>query len=144
MLGLRDESGKRRSDYAMPRIRETLQKWEKRDLDQDGIVSAAIQDVIHDVPHPVHYDRAAEAVQLDRAEIPAFETVADLLAFVLSVRAAAGDDKAVAAIIDRFSPKAARSANELASNTGASAPSSSDTPEDKQAAEDYMSALRPN
>lgn len=121
-------------------IRKPLQKWEKVDLDQDGIVSSAIQEVIHDTPHPVHYDRAAEACQIDRHDIPAFPTVADLLAFVLSVRAAAGDDKAVAAIIDRFSPKAARSAADLAS-TSSAAPSASSSAEEKQVAQDYMDSL---
>lgn len=116
---------------------------ERIDLDADGIVSGAIQDVIHDRPHEVHRERAAEVCGFkDPALLPAFETVAELIAFVVSVRAAAGDDKQLATILDRFSPKAARTQVDVNAGNGAGAPVSSSNPEEKQAAEDYISRLR--
>lgn len=124
----------------MTKIRN-VKKVEKIDLDADGIIGAAIQDVVHDAPREVHYERAAEVCGVDRIDIPAFGNVAELLAFVLSVRAAGGNDKAMEAIIDRFSPKAARAATDVTIKS-TNAPSASGTPEEKQAAENYMSQLR--
>lgn len=124
----------------MTKIRK-VKKIDRVDLDADGIIGAAIQDVVHDAPHEVHYDRAAEVCGVDRMDIPVVSSVAELLAFVLSVRAAGGNDKAMEALIDRFSPKAARTATDVTLKT-TNAPSASGTPEEKQAAEDYMSRLR--
>ena len=123
------------------KIRSVKKKFDKVELDSDGIISGAIQDVVHDVPHEVHYERASEICSIDRMEMPVFATVAELLAFVMSVRAAAGNDKAMEAIIDRFSPKAARTATDVTVKT-TNAPSASGSPEERQAAENYMASLR--
>jgi hypothetical protein len=124
----------------MARIKKPVEKREQITLDQDGIISEEIQAVVHSAPTEAHYDRAAEAVGMDRNLIPHVATVAELLAFVLSVKAAGGDERAMAAIIDRFSPKASRSSTDINVNSGGS-PVTSASPEEAEAAANYMAAL---
>ena len=124
----------------MARIRKPVEKREQVTLDQDGIVSEEIQAVVHAPPTDAHYDRAAEAVGMDRSLVPHCATVAELLAFVLSVKAAGGDDKALAAILDRFSPKASRNSTDINVSSGGS-PVASNSPEEAEAAASYMAAL---
>ena len=122
----------------MSKIRKPIKKWDRVELDADGIISGAIQGVVHDEPHTVHYERAAEVCGMQFELFPRMETVGELLAFVLSVRAAAGDDKAIAAIIDRFSPKGAKGDM---TNPASAPPTTSDNPEEKQASIHYMKLL---
>jgi hypothetical protein len=125
----------------MARIRKPIEKREQIQLDQDGIISEELQAVVHLPPTEAHYDRAAEAVGLDRNLVPHVATVAELLAFVLSVRAAGGDDKAMAAILDRFSPKASRNSTDINVSSGGS-PVTSASPEEAEAAANYMRSLQ--
>ena len=112
-------------------------------LEDDGLFSEEIQAIVHDQPAQVHYDRAAEAVGMDRNLVPSCSTVAELLAFVLSVKAAGGQDTAMKEFLDRFSPKAARNATAVDVNvSGAAAPVASSNSEEQAAAESYMDSLK--
>ena len=124
----------------MARIKPAIVKRDPVTLDQDGIVSEELQAVVHSPPTDAHIDRAAEAVGMDRALVPHCATVAELLAFVISVKAAGGDDKAITAILDRFAPKASRNATEVNINSGGSPVASSDADEEAAAA-NYMASL---
>lgn len=124
----------------MARIKPAIVKRDPVTLDQDGIVSEELQAVVHSPPTDAHIDRAAEAVGMDRALVPHCATVAELLAFVISVKAAGGDDKAITAILDRFAPKASRNATEVNINAGGAPVASSDADEEAAAA-NYMASL---
>ncbi len=124
----------------MARIKPAIIKRDPVTLDQDGIVSEELQAVVHSPPTDAHIDRAAEAVGMDRALVPHCATVAELLAFVISVKAAGGDDKAITAILDRFAPKASRNATEVNINAGGAPVASSDADEEAAAA-NYMASL---
>lgn len=122
----------------MPKIRQVIKSI---DLDQDGIFDEALSDAVHEEPHPVHYERAADVCGFDSVDVfPRFPSVAKLIAFVFSVRAAAGDDKAANAFLDRFTPKAAR-ATANPQQAATAAPSASSNPEEKSAAESYRELL---
>lgn len=125
----------------MARIKPAIVKRDTVTLDQDGIVSEELQAVVHSPPTDAHLDRAAEAVGMDRALVPHCATVAELLAFVLSVKAAGGDDKAITAILDRFAPKASRSATDVTINNGGGAPVASSDADEEAAAASYMASL---
>jgi hypothetical protein len=122
------------------RIRKAVEKRDQVTLDQDGIISEELQIVMHAPPSEAHLDRAAEAVGLDRNLVPHCATVAELLAFVLSVQAAGGNDKAISAILDRFSPKASRTSTDINVSSGGS-PVASSSPEEAEAAASYMRSL---
>ena len=112
-------------------------------LEYDGIVSGEIQAIVHEPPGQVHYDRAAEAVGMDRNLVPSCGTIAELLAFVLSVKAVGGQDTAIKEILDRFAPKAARNATAVDVNVaGAAAPVASSNSAEQAAAESYMDSLK--
>jgi len=113
-------------------------------LEDDGIVSENIQQIIHDAPSEIHMDRAAEAVGgCDRNMVPVCATVAELLAWVLTVKAASGQDTAMKEVLDRFAPKAARAATNVDVNVqGAAAPMASKNSEEQGAAVSYMDAMR--
>lgn len=125
----------------MGRIKKPVKSREPVSLDQDGIVSDELQQVMHAAPTDAHIDRAAEAVGMDRALVPHCATVAELLAFVISVKAAGGDDKAIAALLDRFAPKASRTATDVNINTGGGSPVASSDAEEEKAAAAYMESL---
>lgn len=112
-------------------------------LEDDGIVSREIQAIVHEAPSQVHYDRAAEAVSMDRENVPHCASVAELLAFVLSVKAVGGQDTAIKEVLDRFAPKAARNTTAVDVNVGAaSAPMASTNTEEQSAAQAYMDRLK--
>ena len=125
----------------MAKIKPAIVKREPVTLDQDGIISEELQAVVHSPPTEAHIDRAAEAVGMDRALLPHCATVAELLAFVISVKAAAGDDKAITAILDRFSPKASRNATDVTINNGGGAPVASSDADEERATANYMASL---
>ena len=125
----------------MARIKKAVQKRDPVALDQDGIISEELQLVMHTAPTDAHIDRAAEAVGMDRALVPHCATVAELLAFVISVKAAGGDDKAIAALLDRFAPKASRTATDVNINTGGGSPVASSDADEERAAAAYMESL---
>ncbi len=125
----------------MARLRKAIEKREQVTLDQDGIVSEELQAVVHSAPTDAHIDRAAEAVGMDRSLVPHCATVAELLAFVISVKAAGGDDKAITAILDRFAPKASRNATDVTINNGGGSPVASSDAEEEKAAASYMASL---
>jgi hypothetical protein len=116
-------------------------KADKVNLEDDGLFSIALSDAAHSSPTQLHYDRAAEATGMEREMVPVCATVADLIAFVIGVKAAAGDDKAIATLLDRFSPKASRSSTEVNVSQGGGAPVSSNSKEEEKAAVDYMTSL---
>jgi len=111
-------------------------------LEDDGLFSEEIQAIVHDQPAQVHYDRAAEAVGMDRNLVPSCSTVAELLAFVLSVKAAGGQDTAMKEFLDRFSPKAARNGAVDVNVQGVAAPVASSNSEEQAAAVSYMDSLK--
>lgn len=125
----------------MARIKPAIVKRDTVTLDQDGIISEELQAVVHSPPTEAHIDRAAEAVGMDRALLPHCATVAELLAFVLSVKAAGGDDKAITAILDRFAPKASRSATDVTISNSGGAPVASSDADEEAAAANYMASL---
>jgi hypothetical protein len=117
-------------------------KKKKIILEDDGIISEAIQDIVHDRPSQVHFDRAAEVCGGDRNSVPQCATIAELLAFVLSVKAAMGQDIAIKEFLDRFAPKAARAATQVDVNVGGqAAPVASQNSEEQRAAVSYMDEL---
>ena len=120
-----------------------VRKIKKVALDEDGIVGTSLQNVMHDAPMEVHNDRAAEAIGMDRALLPIFGTVAELLAFVLTVKAAGGQDVAIKEILDRFTPKAGRPVAQVDLNVGGAAPPmASKNTEEQAAATNYMDSLK--
>ena len=125
----------------MARIKPAIVKREQVSLDMDGIVSEELQSVVHSPPTEAHIARAAEAVGMDRALLPHCATVAELLAFVLSVKAVAGDDKAITAILDRFAPKASRSATDVTINNNGGVPVASSDADEEAATANYMASL---
>ena len=125
----------------MAKLRKPIEKREPVTLDQDGIVSEELQAVVHSPPTDAHIDRAAEAVGMDRNLVPHCATVAELLAFVISVKAASGDDKAITAILDRFAPKASRNATDVTINNGGGSPVASSDAEEEKATASYMASL---
>lgn len=126
----------------MAKVREPKQKaWDQLELDQDGLFSIALSDAAHDVPREEHIEAAAKVLMLQAVNIPHVDTVADLISYVVSVRAAGGDDKAVALFFDRFSPKMTKSEAKVDASTFG-APVSSRNPEEKRESETYMSVVR--
>jgi len=111
------------------------------DLDQDGVFSQALTESANDAPREEHIEAAARTLMLDPVAIPLFETVADLIAYVLSVRAAGGDDKAISAFLDRFSPKTTKSEAKVDGSLFGP-PSASKSPEERREAENYLQSLR--
>ena len=93
-----------------------------------------MQQALHASPSVAHIDRAAEAVGMDRNLIPHCDSVAELVAFVMSVKAAGGDDKAINAFLDRFSPKASRNSTDVTINDGGEARQSANEGEEQSAA----------
>jgi hypothetical protein len=111
-------------------------------LEDDGIFGQELQLIAHDSPSEVHYDRAAEAVGMDRNLVPACSTIAELLAFVLSVKAAGGQEKAMAEFLDRFAPKASRNGAVDVNIASAAPPVASQNSAEQAAASNYMDALK--
>ncbi len=124
----------------------TIRKVNKRKkilLEDDGIIGESLQNVMHDAPMDVHMERASDAIGLDRNLLPIFGTVAELLAFVLTVKAAGGQDTAIKEILDRFQPKAGRPAAQVDLNlNGTAPPVASKNTEEQAAATNYMDALK--
>jgi hypothetical protein len=79
---------------------------------------------------------------MERTLVPTCATIAELLAFVLSVKAVAGQDVAIKEVLDRFSPKAARNTTAVDVNLGAAAPMASSNSEEQNAAVAYMDRLK--
>lgn len=126
----------------MPKKVRSITEWDKLNLEDDGILSVALQDAVHDMPQHIHYVKVAEVCGFtDESEVPRFACIADLVAFVVSVRAASADDKSLALLFERFSPKASRSALDV-TNVDTSMPVSSNSAEEQQQAEDYMHKLK--
>ena len=126
----------------MAKVREPKQKpYEQLELDTDGIFSIALSDVVHDVPRQEHIEAAAKSLMLLPVNIPRCDTVADLIAYVLSVRAASGDDKAIASLLDRFTPKLAKAETKVDAAMFGS-PSVSKNPEERRESETYMDLVR--
>ena len=120
-----------------------VQPRKKIMLEDDGILSEELQGIMHEPPHPVHFDRAAEQCGMDRNLIPMCGTVAELIAFVISVKATGGQDVAINTLLDRFSPKAARAATAVDVNVqGVAAPVASQNSEEQAAATSYMDSLK--
>jgi hypothetical protein len=112
-------------------------------LEDDGIFSEALQVIIHDAPSEAHMERASEAVGLDRNLLPICSTVGELLAFILTVKAAGGEPVAMKEVLDRFSPKAGRAAAvDVNIAAGAAAPMASKNSEEQAAASSFMDSLR--
>jgi hypothetical protein len=112
-------------------------------LEDDGIISENLQQIIHDAPSEVHMDRASEAVGCDRNNVPVMATVGELLAWILTVKASGGQLDAMKEVLDRFSPKASRAATNVDVNvSGAAAPVASKNSEEQTAATSYMDSLR--
>jgi hypothetical protein len=112
-------------------------------LEDDGLVSEELQKQLHDAPSEVHYERATEAVSMDRNMVPICSTVAELLSFVIGVQACSGNPVAMKEVLDRFAPKAARNATNVDVNVqGAASPIASQNSEEQGAATSYMDSLR--
>lgn len=127
----------------MSAVVRAIKKKKKIILEDDGIITEAIQNIIHDRPSPVHFDRAAEVCGMDRNLVPQCASIAELLAFVLSVKAAGGQDIAIKEFLDRFAPKAARATTQVDVNVGGQAsPVASQNSEEQKAAETYMDVIR--
>ncbi len=125
----------------MAKVRK-VKTIEKINLEDDGIFSEAIQSIAHEAPEPIHIKRAAEALDVALHEVPIVGTIADLIVYVLSVKATAGNEAAMKEFLDRFAPKAARvGAIEL--NLGAQAgPIASANQDEQAAASEYVRSLR--
>ncbi len=125
----------------MARVRK-VKAVEKINLEEDGIFSAAIQALAHESPEPIHIRRAAEALAVEEHEVPVVGTIADLIVYVLSVKAAGGNEAAMKEFLDRFAPKAAR-VGAIDLNIGSQAgPVASANADEQAAATDYVNALR--
>jgi hypothetical protein len=112
-------------------------------LDKDGIVGRALSDRIHQEPSEIHRARAAELVNIDPAELPLFLTVADLLVWVQTVKAAGGNMEAWRDIVDRFQPKPSRpTVAVITPGAGTSAPMASQNSEEQASAENYFDELQ--
>jgi len=134
-----DKLGKKKA------ARKQINSVESVDLTADGLLNSELAAVMHLPPSEIHRMSAAEALGLMSVDqLPHMATVAELMAWVLSVKAASGDDKATNALLDRFSPKAAREASTTVNvNAGDSAPAvASESAEEAKAARDYMSLLK--
>lgn len=126
----------------MAKVREPKKKpYEQLELDTDGLFSIALSDAAHDAPREEHIEAAARSLMLEPLNIPRFGTVADLIAYVLSVRAASGDDKAIASFLDRFSPKTAKSESKVDASVFGT-PTASKNPEERRESENYMEMVR--
>tara|TARA_S200002703_G_scaffold119851_1_gene105589 strand:- start:775 stop:1206 length:432 start_codon:yes stop_codon:yes gene_type:complete len=127
---------------AVAKVREPKEKpYDQLELDTDGIFSIALSDAVHDVPREEHVEAAARTLMLEPVNIPRCDTVADLIAYVLSVRAASGDDKAIASLLDRFSPKLAKAETKVDAALFGS-PSASKNAEERRESENYMELVR--
>ena len=126
----------------MAKVREPKHKpFDKQELSADGLFDIALSDVAHDPPRPEHIRAAATVLMLDDHEIPTCASVAELVAYVTSVRAAGGDDKAIDRFLDRFSPKTTKSEQKVDQSIFGS-PQRSANESEERAAENFMDELR--
>jgi len=125
--------------------RKAVEAVEAVRLEADGLVNSELAAIMHESPSETHRVRCAEALGLMTVEdLPVFATVAEMLAYTLSVEAVAGNEKAQTALLDRFSPKPAREATNVNVSVGdGAAPAvASESAEEAKAARDYMSMLK--
>ena len=126
----------------MAKVREPKHKaFDKEELSADGLFDIALSDAAHDPPRPEHIRAAATVLQLEDHEVPHCASVAELIAYVSSVRAAGGDDKAIDRFMDRFSPKVAK-AEQKVDHSVFGTPQRSANATEEQKAEDFMNELR--
>jgi hypothetical protein len=124
------------------KVREPKHKpFDKHDLSGDGLFDIAMSDAAHDAPRPEHIRAAANTLMMEDHEIPTFANVAELVAYVTSVRAAGGDDKAIDRFLDRFSPKVAKAEQKVDHTTFGSPQRSANESEEREA-ENFMNELR--
>lgn len=127
------------------KARKQVEAVEAVRLEADGLVNSELAAIMHERPTEIHMMRCAEALGLmDVQDLPIFATNAEMLAFVLSAEAVAGNEKAQTALLDRFSPKPAREATNVNVSVGdGSAPAvASESAEEAKAARDYMNLLK--
>lgn len=125
----------------MAQVRKTKAKaWERVDLAEDGILSAGLQQALHDMPHQAHLDAVAQMANIDEASIPRFDTVAELLTWVQTVLAAGGNPQAMKLIADRLAPVVTKT-EEKVDLTQRGAPVASSNDVERQEAESYLRAL---
>ena len=123
------------------KARKQVDVVEAVDLAADGLFNSELASVMHEAPSHIHRERAAEAMGLmDVGELPVFGTVAEMLAYILTVKATL-DDKSMNAVLDRVSPKAARTENTTNVNVEAPPAVASENADEAKAAQDYIKLL---
>ena len=122
--------------------RKQVDVVEAVDLAADGLFNSELGAILHEAPSHIHRERAAEAMGLlDVGELPVFGTVAEMLAYILTVKATL-DDKSMNAVLDRISPKAARESANVNVSVGEAPPAvASENAEEAKAAQDYIKLL---
>jgi len=80
--------------------------WE---LEREKVFGDEMRVQMHATPSEAHIKRAAEYAGLDGPDLlPRFDSVAGLLVYVQSLRAAGGSGEAFNIFVDRFQPKPSR------------------------------------
>lgn len=90
-----------------------------------------------EAPSPLHVKMAARGLGIEEDEVPAFETVRELRAWVLELAGLGGNDTARNAVLDREAPKPSRATVDVNLNGRAPIGAMGDSAE----ADDYMSRL---